>query len=209
MTAKLNPAGKGAVHKLSRRLLAEVKEAWNEDRYPGPWRGDDVAVHDHPPPFCWGRSDKDCTKRVVEMLDAGMSARDVATLGGMTFNALNQRLRAKGIRYVRSTGTTPAQRRVMQRLRDFGMTLADISALLRDVTGQDVSLNSVAYHTHNPRLTRCQVTLTVATETVDRLNKLAQEVNLTPGRALDALLLQQALDDDDGGRDDGGEDEAN
>lgn len=197
----LGKAGEGSLFKATAKLREEIAAAWADDPYPGPWRQEHVEVHTHDPPFCWGRSTHDCTKRVIEMLDSGMTLRDVATAGGMTFNAITQRLRAKGIRYVRSRGVNPAQRVVMQRMRDMGMTLADISAMLREVTGHNVSQNVVAYHTRNPGLSRCQITLTVATETVDRLNQLAAALNLSPSRALDALLLQQALEgevDDDG-----------
>ena len=187
---------------LPDRLKAEVIVAFGADRWPGPWRGVGVEAHTHPPPFCWGRSTKDCTLRVVQLMDAGISLTQIAaTSGGMSRQALTVRLRERGIRTTRLRSVTPNQRLMFQRLRDTGMTLTDIAALVMGLSGRRYSINTVARNTVAAKVARVTASFTMTTQCVDAIHRLAARTGLTPGKALETLMiemeLQQGEDDED------------
>ena len=189
----MKPSGQGALFALNVKQIHTLKLAFAEDRYPGPWRLAGVPLHTHPPPLCWGHSDKDCTLRVVTMLDSGVYISDIASRYGMGRQALGQRLRDRGIRTTAVKPVTPLQIGALQKLRDFGIGLSDIAALVFEHTGKVVSLSTISKHTTKAKVSRVQITLTVSTQCCDALNKLAQQLSIPPGRALEALVLEHKM----------------
>ena len=188
-----SPNKGGSLFELPSDTIAELKAAFNADRYPGPWRKPLTVVHDHPPPLCWGRPDKDCTLRVVTMMERGQSVSTIASRFGIGASALGQRLRDRGVRTQAVKPITPLQRAALQRLRDFGLSLQDIATLVLEHTGHTVSTPTISKHTAKSRAARVQVTLTVSTQCVDALHHLAQKLGVPPGRALEAMVLEHQM----------------
>ena len=188
-----SPNKGGSLFELPPDDIAMLRGAFDADRYPGPWRKRNVVMHDHPPPLCWGRPDYDCTLRVVTLMERGQSITAIASRFGIGASALGQRLRDRGVRTTAVKPITPLQRAALQRLRDYGLSLQDIATLVVEHTGKTVSTPTISKHTAKAKASRVQVTLTVTTQCVDALQRLAQRLGVPPGRALEAMVLEQTM----------------